>query len=124
MAKTQCVLLVLVLLTGNIAFHLEAHCHGAARTSVFRIGIAVVVLRFVDRGRIIPSLHPQLAGAGKSRRRPVPFGRFDGSSLPSAHLALSFWVASPCGHYTGAALRSPDAASGAFRTLGRRSDLA
>jgi len=37
------VILVLLLLTGNIAFHLEAHFHGAADIGV-RIGIAVVVL--------------------------------------------------------------------------------
>jgi uncharacterized protein involved in response to NO len=37
------VLLVLLLLAGNVAFHLEAHFHGAADTGI-RIGIAVVVL--------------------------------------------------------------------------------
>src|SRR6202163_4659585 len=35
------VMLVLLLLTGNIAFHLEAHFHGAADTGI-RIGIGVV----------------------------------------------------------------------------------
>ncbi len=35
------VMLILVLLAGNVAFHLEAHFHGLAETGI-RIGIAVV----------------------------------------------------------------------------------
>src|SRR3954462_14704072 len=37
------VILVLLLLAGNVAFHVEAHFHGAAETGI-RIGIAVIVL--------------------------------------------------------------------------------
>ena len=49
------VMLVLLLLAGNVAFHLEAHFHGTAETGI-RIGIAVVVLLIsLIGGRIIPS---------------------------------------------------------------------
>jgi len=51
-------MLVLLLLAGNIAFHLEAHFRGAADTGI-RIGIAVVVLLIsLIGGRIIPSFTP------------------------------------------------------------------
>src|SRR6476646_3905294 len=49
------VMLVVVLLAGNVAFHLEAHFHGAADAGI-RVGIAVVVLLIsLIGGRIIPS---------------------------------------------------------------------
>jgi len=49
------VLLILVLLGGNLTFHLEAHFEGAAEISI-RVGIAVVVLLIsLIGGRIIPS---------------------------------------------------------------------
>src|SRR5471030_2618324 len=48
------VMLVLLLLAGNVAFHLEVHFHGAADAGI-RIGIAVVVLLIsLIGGRIVP----------------------------------------------------------------------
>ena len=98
------VMLVLLLLTGNIAFHLEAHFHGAADTGI-RIGIGVVVLLIsLIGGRIIPSFTRNWLVRENPGRLPVPFGRFDVIVVAIGALALAFWVASPAGHYTGAAL--------------------
>src|SRR5882672_10777106 len=98
------VMLVLLLLTGNIAFHLEAHFQGAADIGV-RIGIAVVVLLIsLIGGRVIPSFTRNWLVRENPGRFPVPFGRFDVIVVAIGTLALSCWVASPVGHYTGAAL--------------------
>jgi uncharacterized protein involved in response to NO len=98
------VMLVLLLLTGNIAFHLEAHFHGAADTGI-RIGIGVVVLLIsLIGGRIIPSFTRNWLVRENPGRLPVPFGRFDVIVVATGALALAFWVASPAGRFTGTAL--------------------
>ncbi|HYS84385.1 MAG TPA: NnrS family protein [Bradyrhizobium sp.] len=98
------VMLVLLLLTGNIAFHLEAHFHGAADTGI-RIGIGVVVLLIsLIGGRIIPSFTRNWLVRENPGRLPVPFGRFDVIVVAIGALALAFWVASPAGRFTGTAL--------------------
>jgi uncharacterized protein involved in response to NO len=98
------VMLVLLLLTGNIAFHLEAHFHGAADTGI-RIGIGVVVLLIsLIGGRIIPSFTRNWLVRENPGRLPVPFGRFDVIVIAVGALALVFWVASPAGRFTGTAL--------------------
>ena len=61
------VALVSLLLAGNVAFHLEAHFNGAADNGI-RAGIAVVIAAdLADRRPHHSELHPQLAGARKSR---------------------------------------------------------
>ena len=71
------VMLVLLLLAGNVAFHLEAHFHGLAETGI-RIGIAVVVLLIsLIGGRIIPSFTRNWLVRENPGRLPAPFGRFD-----------------------------------------------
>jgi uncharacterized protein involved in response to NO len=98
------VMLVLLLLAGNIAFHLEAHFNGAADTGI-RIGIAVVVLLIsLIGGRIIPSFTRNWLVRENPGRLPVPFGRFDVIVVAIGALALSVWVASPAGRLTGTAL--------------------
>ena len=98
------VMLVLLLLAGNIAFHLEAHFNGAADTGI-RIGIAVVVLLIsLIGGRIIPSFTRNWLVRENPGRLPVPFGRFDVIVVAIGALALSVWVLSPAGRLTGAAL--------------------
>jgi uncharacterized protein involved in response to NO len=98
------VLLVLVLLAGNVAFHLEAHFHGAADIGI-RIGIGVVVLLIsLIGGRIIPSFTRNWLVRENPGRLPVPFGRFDVIVIAIGALVLSCWVASPAGPYTGTAL--------------------
>ena len=71
------VLLILALLAGNVAFHLEAHFHHAADVGI-RIGIAVVVLLIsLIGGRIIPSFTRNWLVRENPGRLPVPFGKFD-----------------------------------------------
>jgi len=98
------VMLVLLLLTGNIAFHLEAHFDGAADTGI-RIGIGVVVLLIsLIGGRIIPSFTRNWLVRENPGRLPVPFGGFDVIVVAIGASALLFWVVSPAGRFIGTAL--------------------
>ena len=82
------VMLVLLLLAGNVAFHLEAHFRGAAEAGI-RIGIAVVVLLIsLIGGRIIPSFTRNWLVRENPGRLPVPFGRFDMIVVALSALAL------------------------------------
>ena len=84
------VLLILVLLAGNVTFHLEAHFKGAAEISI-RIGIAVVVLLIsLIGGRIIPSFTRNWLVRENPGRLPVPFARFDMLSVAVGAIALAF----------------------------------
>lgn len=98
------VVLVLLLLAGNVAFHLEAHFHGAAEAGI-RIGIGVVVLLIsLIGGRIIPSFTRNWLVRENPGRLPAPFGRFDMVVVGISALTLVSWVVSPTGRLTGAAL--------------------
>ena len=98
------VMLVLMLLTGNVAFHLEAHFHGTAEAGL-RIGIAVVVLLIsLIGGRIIPSFTRNWLVRENPGRLPVPFGRFDIIVVAIGALALVSWVVDASGPVTGTAL--------------------
>jgi uncharacterized protein involved in response to NO len=98
------VVLVLLLLAGNVAFHLEAHFHGAADTGI-RIGIAVVVLLIsLIGGRIIPSFTRNWLVRENPGRLPAPFGRFDIMVVAIGALALVGWIVSSSNRFTGAAL--------------------
>ncbi|MGV7211710.1 NnrS family protein [Bradyrhizobium sp. UFLA05-112] len=98
------VMLVLLLLAGNVAFHLEAHIEGAADYSI-RVGIAVVVLLIsLIGGRIIPSFTRNWLVKMNPGRLPVPFGRFDGGVIALSALALVCWIASPLSVLTGLAM--------------------
>ena len=98
------VLLVVLLLAGNVAFHLEAHFHGAADIGI-RVGIAVVVLLIsLIGGRIVPSFTRNWLVRENPGRLPVPFGRFDMIVVAFGALALAGWVISPDSQFSGAAL--------------------
>lgn len=98
------VMLVLLLLAGNVAFHLEAHFSGAADLSI-RLGIGVVVLLIsLIGGRIVPSFTRNWLVRENPGRLPVPFARFDGMVIGASALALVCWVASPLNAITGAAM--------------------
>lgn len=98
------VLLVLVLLGGNVAFHLEAHVNGVADAGI-RIGIAVVVLLIsLIGGRIIPSFTRNWLVRENPGRLPVPFGRFDVIVVAISALALLCWAIDVDGRLSGAAL--------------------
>jgi uncharacterized protein involved in response to NO len=96
--------LVVLLLAGNIGFHLEAHANGAADYSI-RAGIAVViVLIALIGGRIIPSFTRNWLVRENPGRLPVPFGRLDVVIVVLSALALLVWVIRPGGAVTGTVL--------------------
>ncbi|MEK9283919.1 NnrS family protein [Bradyrhizobium sp. ISRA442] len=98
------VMLVLMLLAGNVAFHLEAHVEGAADVSI-RVGISVVVLLIsLIGGRIIPSFTRNWLVKVNPGRLPVPFGRFDGAVIGCSALALIAWIVAPLSAVTGVAM--------------------
>jgi len=98
------VALVVLLLAGNVAFHLEAHFRGAADVGI-RIGIAVVVLLIsLIGGRIIPSFTRNWLVRENPGRLPVPFGRFDMIVVAIGALALVGWIIAPDSRIAGAAL--------------------
>ena len=95
------VVLILVLLAGNVAFHLEAHFKGAAEYSI-RVGIGVVVLLIsLIGGRIIPSFTRNWLVKQTPGRLPVPFARFDMLCVAAGAIALVCWIASPAAISTG-----------------------
>lgn len=96
--------LVLLLLAGNVAFHLEAHFHDVAEISI-RVGIAVIVLLIsLIGGRIIPSFTRNWLVRENPGRLPMPFGRFDKLTIVVSVVALTCWIVWPDGIGTGAAL--------------------
>lgn len=98
------VMLVLVLLAGNLAFHLEAHFEGAADIGI-RIGVAVVVLLIsLIGGRIIPSFTRNWLVRENPGRLPVAFGRFDMIVVVLSALALLSWIFDTNSLLSGAAL--------------------
>lgn len=98
------VTLLVMLLAGNVAFHLEAHFNDSAEVS-FRTGIAVVVLLIsVIGGRIIPSFTRNWLVRENPGRLPVPFARFDMLTVAAGAVALTLWIFWPAGTGTGDAL--------------------
>jgi len=96
------VLLVLLMLTGNIVFHLEAHFRDAANYGI-RIGIAVVVaLLSLIGGRIIPSFTRNWLVRENPGRLPVPFGPFDKVVTIFSAVTLLCWIVLPEHKVTGA----------------------
>lgn len=98
------VVLILVLLAGNFAFHLEAHLKGSAALSI-RVGIAVVVLLIsLIGGRIIPSFTRNWLVRENPGRLPMPFARFDMLCVAVGAIAMVVWIFWPNGTWTGSAL--------------------
>jgi uncharacterized protein involved in response to NO len=96
--------LMLVLLSGDALFHLEAHFKGAAEVSI-RVGIAVVVLLIsLIGGRIIPSFTRNWLVRENPGRLPAPFAGFDLLTVAVGAGALVFWVLWPTDTQTGYAL--------------------
>ena len=98
------VALLLLLLAGNVAFHLEAHFKGGAEVSI-RVGITVVVLLIsLIGGRIIPSFTRNWLVKENSGRLPVPFAQFDMLTVAIGAIALALWTFWPTSVATGNAL--------------------
>jgi len=86
------VVLVVLLLMGNIAFHLEAHVSGTADYGI-RVGIAVVtVLILLIGGRIIPSFTRNWLVRENPGRLPSPFAKFDMAIVILSAAALLVWI--------------------------------
>ena len=95
------VVLILILLAGNVAFHLEAHFKGGAEYSI-RVGIGVVVLLIsLIGGRIIPSFTRNWLVKENPGRLPVPFAHFDMVCVAAGAIALVCWIVSPAAIWTG-----------------------
>lgn len=99
------VLIVLgILLTGNAAFHWEAHSDGTADFGI-RLGVgAAIMLIMLIGGRIIPSFTRNWLARENPGRMPASFGTFDKVSLTWAAVSLLAWVAFPETTATGVAL--------------------
>src|SRR5436190_9306749 len=98
------VVLILVLLAGNVAFHLEAHFNGSAEIGI-RVGIGVIVLLIsLIGGRIIPSFTRNWLVKENPGRLPAPFARFDMIVVAIGALALVSWVVASDSRLAGAAL--------------------
>jgi uncharacterized protein involved in response to NO len=96
--------MVILLLAGNVAFHLESHFNGSAEYGA-RIGIAAIVLLLVViGGRIIPSFTRNWLVRENPGRLPVPFARFDVVVILLSVVTLALWTTQPVGRITAAAL--------------------
>lgn len=103
-SNLKVVSLVVLLATGNICFHLEAHFAGAADYSI-RLGLAVVVmLMTLIGGRIVPSFTRNWLSRENPGRLPVPFNRFDAIVIAASAATLVLWIVMPQSPATGAAL--------------------
>ena len=100
---------LVVLIAGNIAFHVEAAMLGAANYGI-RIGIASAIgLIMLIGGRIVPSfthnfLVRQSADRGAPPRLPRSFSRFDAVSILLGLIALIVWIVWPARIIAGALL--------------------
>jgi uncharacterized protein involved in response to NO len=95
------VLLVLLLLVANIAFHVEAALTGSADLAR-RIAIAAVLMLVVlIAGRIVPSFTRNWLAQRRPGRLPVPFNGFDKLVLGATAVGLALWFMVPDGAPTG-----------------------
>jgi len=89
------VALVLLLLAGNLTFHLEANLFGSADYGI-RIGMTVIVLLIsLIGGRIIPSFTRNWLVRENPGRLPVPFAQVDKIAVIASALALVCWIIAP-----------------------------
>jgi uncharacterized protein involved in response to NO len=103
-SNLKVVSLVVLLATGNICFHLEAHFGGAADYSI-RIGLAAVVMLItLIGGRIVPSFTRNWLSRENPGRFPVPFNDFDAIVIAASAVTLVLWSVIPQSSATGAAL--------------------
>jgi len=96
--------LVVLLATGNLCFHLEAHLAGAADYSI-RLSLAVIVMLItLIGGRIVPSFTRNWLARENPGRLPVPFNQFDAIVIAASAVTLVLWIVIPQSPATGAAL--------------------
>jgi len=103
-ANMKILVILAVMISGNVVFHLEAYFRGVADYGI-RLGIgAAITSIMIIGGRIIPSFTRNWLVRENPGRLPSPFGRFDAFSLLLSVLALAIWVAFPFGVVTAVAL--------------------
>jgi uncharacterized protein involved in response to NO len=96
--------ILLILISGNIVWHVEVLRAGAADYGL-RIAIAAVIaLIMTIGGRIVPSFTHNWLARCNPGRLPVPFSHYDVVSLAVAALALTLWVAQPTREVSGVML--------------------
>jgi len=99
------VLLPLIVLgSGNIIFHIEAHSPGHAGYGIRLAIAAVVILITLIGGRVIPSFTRNWLVRENPGKLPVPFARFDAIAIAFGAAALALWIAAPEAQPTGLAL--------------------
>jgi uncharacterized protein involved in response to NO len=87
------IVLIGLLASGNVAFHLEAHFAGGADYST-RLGLAAVTMLItLIGGRIVPSFTHSWLARENPGRLPATFGRFDMIVVAASAAALLIWVA-------------------------------
>jgi uncharacterized protein involved in response to NO len=87
--------LVALLASGNLVFHIETAGGGAADYGK-RIGVAAAVLLIsLIGGRIVPSFTRNWLVKFGPQGLPAPFGKFDVATLIVTAFALLAWIASP-----------------------------
>lgn len=98
------VLLVALLLTANLSFHIEAGLTGSADLTR-RLSIAVVLMLVaLIAGRIVPSFTRNWLAPRGEGRLPVPFGTYDKIVLAVTAVTLCLWVVLPDDPRTGGVL--------------------
>ncbi len=96
--------LIVLLATGNICFHLEAHLAGVADYSI-RLGLAIVVMLItLIGGRIVPSFTRNWLVRENPGRLPVSFNHFDAIVVVASAATLALWIIAPRSVGTGIAL--------------------
>ncbi|WP_336813050.1 NnrS family protein [Bosea sp. MMO-172] len=98
------VLLIVLLLAANLAFHLEAGLTGGADVSRRFAIAAVLMLVMLIAGRIVPSFTRNWLAQRGEGRLPVPFGTYDKAVLAGSAVALICWIAAPDTVTTGVVL--------------------
>ena len=93
--NARVIAILLVLIAGNIVFHVEVLRSGVAQYGA-RIGMAAAIgLIMLIGGRIVPSFTHNWLVRCNPGRVPRPFSRFDVVCLAAAALALISWIAGP-----------------------------
>ena len=95
---------LVVLIFGNIIFHMEVLLKGSADYGI-RIAIsAVMLLISLIGGRVVPSFTNNWLARNNPGRLPVPFSRFDMATIASSAFSLVAWIAAPAHLVTGTLL--------------------